>query len=256
MPYGRRKVYTKRRATTTSRRSTRYTKKAPARRAGYTRSKYARPTMQLRPKWINPDAQKTLVRFTYTDTGFSRTLAAGAAWAGDYVFRGNGPYDPDLTGVGVQPYSFDQYVGAALYTNYHTKSSSIRVYFHPEAGYADIRRLHAMLIPTRQSSLILTDPSDLRMMPYAIETTYDGETESTKGAKMKHYASARKVIPEFNSDSYAYSSVYNGTPTSQWYWHVIFWTDMYSGSEQINVIFDVKIKYYTVLSRSNVPNES
>jgi len=197
-----------------------------------------------------------MLKFTYCDTGFSRTLAAGTAWAGDYVFRGNGPFDPDLTGAGVQPYSFDQYLGAALYTNYHTKSSSIRVYFHPEASYSGIRRLHAMLIPTRQQTLILTDPSDLRMMPLMQETTYDGETESTKGAKMKAYAGSRKVIPEFNQDSYSYSSVYNGVPSSQWYWHVIFFTDLYSGSEQINVIFDVKIKYYTIVSRSNVPQES
>lgn len=212
--------------------------------------------MQLRAKWLNPDSQKLMLRFTYTDTGFSRTLAAGTAWAGEYVFRGNGPYDPDLTGVGVQPYSYDQYLGAALYTNYLVKSSSIRVYFHPDADFSSIRRLHAMLIPTRQQTLIVTDPSDLRMMPFAQETTYDGETESTKGAKMKHYASNKKVIPEFNSNSYSYSAVYNGTPASQWYWHVIFWTDMYSSTEQINCIFDVKIRYYTILSRSALPNES
>lgn len=255
MPYGRRKTTYRKRSTSYRKRS-RYTKKTAPRKARYYRPKSVGKAMQLRAKWLNPDSQKLMLKFTYTDTGFSRTLAAASAWAGDYVFRGNGPYDPDYTGIGVQPYSYDQYLGSALYTNYNVKSSSIRVYFHPEADYSSIRRLHAMLIPTRQPSLIITDPSDLRMMPFAQETTYDGETESTKGAKMKSYASARKVIPEFSSADFTFSSTYNGVPSSQWYWHVIFWTDMYSGEEQLNVIFDVKIRYYTILSRSNVPNES
>lgn len=254
MPYGKRKTY--RRRSSTTRKYARTGAKKYARKSRYRKPRAPGKTLALRQKWFNPDGQRIMLRFTYTDTGFSRTLAAGTAWAGDYVFRGNGPYDPDLTGVGVQPYSYDQYLGAALYTNYHTKSSSIRIYFHPETNYAGIRRLHAMLIPTRQGSLLLTDPSDLRMMPFAKETTYDGETESTRGAKMKSYSSGSKIYPEFGSNSYSYSAVYNGTPGSPWYWHVIFWTDLYSGSEQINVIFDVKIKYYTIVSRSNVPNES
>jgi len=256
MPYVRRKTTYRRRSNTTNRYPKRYKKTGTTRKARYFRPKSTGRSMLLRPKWVNPDSQKALVRFTYTDTGFSRTLAAGTAWAGDYVFRGNGPYDPDLTGIGVQPYSFDQYVGAALYTNYATKSSSIRVYFHPEENYSSIRRLHCMLIPSRQGSLVLSDPSDLRMIPFATETTYDGETESTKGAKAKHYTSTRKVISEFTANSAAYSGLYSGTPSTQWYWHVIFFTDLYSGSEQINILFDVKIRYYTVLARGNLPNES
>lgn len=255
MPYGRtKKSYGKR--TTAARKYTRSGKKSTSGKSRYYKSRAPRKTLALRQKWFNPDCQRLMLKFTYTDTGFSRTLNSANAWSSSYVFRGNGPFDPDYTGAGVQPYSFDQYLGAALYTNYHTKSSSIRVYFHPNQAYADIRRLHAMLIPTRQYSFNVNDPSDLRMMPFAQETTYDGETESTKGAKMKAYASSRKVIPEFNQDSYSYSAVYNGTPSSQWYWHVIFWTDMYTSSEAPEIIFDVKIRYYTICSRSNLPQES
>lgn len=252
MPYGRRyKSGTAYKSTRSyARRKT--SRKAPRTRS-YRRKRYTKISA-LRAKWVNPLSNKALLRFTYCDSSFSRTLNVAGGYAAYYIFRGNSIYDPDQTGVGVQPYGFDQYVADGLYTNFRVTSSAISVYFRPEETYAKMRRLHAMIIPLR-SAPVLTDISDVRMIPNHKETTYDGETESTKGAKMKHYMSTKRIIPEVTSGDLALSGTYAGNPTTVWLWLVYFYTDTYD-DEEIDIYFDVKIKYYTILSRTGVPNES
>lgn len=252
MPYGRRK--TKRRAYPKYRRST---GKKTGRKAYRTRPKRSgtyKKVVSLRPKWINPLSQTEYVRFIYADSGFSRTLTAANGYSSYYVFRGNSPYDPDYTGVGVQPYGWDQHAGADLYTNFAAKSSSIKVYFQIEPDYANLRRLHAFIIPLRQVAPLLTDISDVRMIPGAIETTYDGETESTRGAKMKHYMSTRRLFRESSSVDVSMAGTYSANPSTQWFWIVHFYTDQVT--EDLVVNFDVKIKFYTVLTRTSQPDES
>lgn len=254
MPYGRRLTH-KRAGSSKYRSSTRRSTRSYAPRKRYSRRKNYTKVKSLRPKWLNPLSQKQLVCFNYSDSSFSRTLNVAGGYSGYYVFRGNGPFDPDYTGVGVQPYGYDQYTGSALYTYYRCPSSSIRVYFRAEETYASIRRLHAFLIPMRIPNPVLTDISDVRNIPLRIETTYDGETESTKGAKMKHYCSTRKIFTEGTSTDFGFTSGYATVPSGQWYWIVHFYTDVYD-TEEVDIYFDVKIKYYTILSRSDVPNES
>lgn len=107
----------------------------------------------------------------------------------------------------------------------------------------------------RVTQPILTDVSDVRNIPMRVETTYDGVTESTKGAKCKHYCTTRRVFPEASSKDFGFTAGYSTVPVGSWYWIVLFYTEEYD-DEDIDIYFDVKIKYYTVMSRSDVPNES
>lgn len=249
MPYGRkrypRRTYRKRKPKTTTAVATR---RRTYRRATYKKSRV------LRPKWLNPMGQKLSLIFTYCDTNFSRTLNAAGSYTAYYVFRGNSPYDPDYTGVGSQPYGFDQLCTAQMYANYSTPASSIRVYFRVEPLYATVRRLHAAIIPLRSAAPVLTDPADVRMIPNSRHTTYDGLVEGTKGAKMINYMSSRKLI-QASSTSTSYEGSYAGNPGTIWYWLVYFYADDYD-DEEVDIYFDVKIKYYTLLARGDVPNES
>lgn len=93
------------------------------------------------------------------------------------------------------------------------------------------------------------------MIPYAKETTYDGLTETTRGAKHKHYLSSKQLYPEFSTGDYGFCGSYLAVPAYQWYWIVLFYTDVYD-DEEVDIYFDVKIKYYTILAKGGVTNES
>lgn len=246
------------------RRRTKHSKNRRSSRKGtsrrVTQNRYRRPkrigtTKTLRPKWINPLSESSLIRFTYTDSGFSRTLNVAGGFCSYYVFRANSLYDPDYTGVGAQPYGYDQYFATGMYTNYRVTASAIRVYFRPDAANSTIRRLHAVLMPFASNSPTLLDISDVRMIPYHKETTYDGLTETTRGARLKHYMTMQKFVPTYKTTESSYQAA-GGNPTLGWYWIVYFYTDELSGAASMDVVFDVKIKYYAIVSRYSVPDES
>lgn len=219
-------------------------------------SRRYRKARTFRPKWIPAVSQKASVKFVYCDSTFSRILNTTGGYSAYYVFRGNSPYDPDYTGIGVQPYGWDDYVGVNKFINFVCPASSIRVYFRPEATYADIRRLHVSVIPSRGYNPTMTDISDVRMMPFRKSTTYDGSTESTRGAQISNYCSTKRLI-NLSSNDGACEGSYAGNPASNgaWYWIVHFYTDVYI-DEEVDIFFDVKIKYYTRLNRTNPPDES
>lgn len=207
----------------------------------------------LRPKWINPISKAASAKFVYCDSGFSVTLSALGSYAGYYVFRGNSVYDPDYTGGGVQPYGYDQYM--AIFNNYRVVASSIKVYFRPEPTYSTMRRLHAFVIPYLLPNPVLTDISDVRMIPNHRATTYDGYTETTNGCRMKHYLTTKRAINLYSTTDVNFQAAYNNNPTYVWYWLVYFYNEEYD-DETIDIYFDVKIKYYTKLLMTSVPQES
>jgi len=247
MPYGRRKYKSSRRRTSSKAKAT-TTGKRYNRRKAYTKARV------LRPKWTSAISQRAKVKFVYADSLFSRTLNAAGGFSAYYVFRGIGPYDPDYTGVGVQPYGWDQYVGDTLFSNYICPASKIAIFFHPEETYANMRRLNVSVMAMRSPQPTLTDISDVRMIPLRSSTMYDGETESTKGARLQKYSTTRQVCGVVPTD-YSAEGAYNSSPGIGWYWIVHFYTDTYD-DEEIDIYFDVKITYYTMLSRGNQPNES
>lgn len=256
MPYGKRKAYTRRRSTNSGyRRGARRQTSRYAKRTRYSKYRNVGPTRALRAKWLDPLSQRQLVRFTYCDSSFSRTLNVANSYTNYYVFRGCSIFDPDYTGIGVQPYGFDHLTGTSMYSNYRVASSAIRIYFRPEEDYKSISRLHAFIIPLLDPGPVLTDISDVRMIPNHKATVYDGSTESTRGAKLKHYMSTKHLVPYSPSTS-GFASGYTNNPTLNWYWIVMFYTDIYD-DEEVDIYFDVKIRYYTSLTRAtNVPNES
>jgi len=224
-----------------------------ARKRTYRRKTYRKALVQ-RQKWINPVSQKQQFKFVYSDSDFSRTLLPAFAYSAYYVFRGASPYDPDYTGVGVQPYGWDQHVGTDLYTNFRAPASKISVYFRPELTYGSMRRLQVTVIPMRTATPIMTDISDVRNTPLRKVQMYDGTTETTRSAKITSYSSIRKVTMVSPGDI-SWEGSYAGNPSAGWYWIVHFYATGYD-DEEIDIYFDVKIKYYTTLTRGDTPNES
>jgi len=168
-----------------------------------------------------------------------------------HVFRGNSIFDPDYTGVGIQPYMFDELCFANGYTNYRVGGSSIKVYFRPGA---EIRRLHVFVVPMRIAAPSLLDINNIRNTPNHKETTYDSAQESTRGAQLSHYCTLKRLSPDFSAQDADAAAYYTANPNLLFYWCVIFIADGITATT--TVYFDVKLKYYTKLVRTDLPTES
>ena len=73
----------------------------------------------------NPVPTSLKVQLRYFETGLTIDPIAGGL-ADEYVFSANGLYDPNISGVGHQPLSFDQYM--AMYDHYSVIASKITVF--------------------------------------------------------------------------------------------------------------------------------
>lgn len=118
-----------------------------------------------------------------------------------------------------------------------------------------MRRLHVFVFPFRSVNPVLTDVSDMRMIPKRKETVYDGLTETTRGCKIKHYSGTKFIYGDATANDASFEGTYAANPAAGWYWIVCFYTDVFD-DEEVDIYFDVKIKYYCKLVRSGVPNES
>lgn len=83
-------------------------------------------------KSLGPFAQRYITTMKYSDT-----FTLGSLGDGTYRFNLNNLYDPNRTGVGHQPYGFDQLV--PIYNRYRVIACSYAVQFYPSEGTSPIR---------------------------------------------------------------------------------------------------------------------
>lgn len=211
------------------------------------RRRIARPTRVVRPKWSNAMAQTKLYKFKYADTGFNISTTGTIGSVGQHVFTGNGMYDPDVTGAGVQPYQFDSLVTAQAFAYYTCFASKIKVTFYKSTPADNIV---FTVVPCAAASLAYVNQDDLRVMPYARQKRMaDNYRQITTIVNYCTYNKMRPVPVENVSNG-----TYNANPTLQWYWHIVADTNAQGTDEDI--LFDVEITYYVKLSRSNNADES
>lgn len=117
------------------------------------------------PSGAAPVAKKHIVRLKYADV-FGFTVSAGSTSV--QAMNLNSLFDPDRTGVGHQPYGFDQL--AALFAHYRVFRTKWHIEF---AGSSD--RLHATVIPVNALP-VTTSYSNLMEQPLAINKalSFDG----------------------------------------------------------------------------------
>lgn len=202
----------------------------------------------LRPRWANPLPQRSNLKITYADDSFSSSLAVGGAWQGIYQFRGNSVYDPDGTGVGVQPYGYDQ-LTPQLFNTYKVFASKILITF---TCAASIPFLKVFLVPIRASSLTYHDAADLMMMPLRKYVQWSSQSAKGRGI-IKAYASTKKILPDVDGDV-TLSAAYNSNPGTGWNWLLYF--DTSETSTDATIKFDCKVTYYTEMIMTDSRNES
>lgn len=191
----------------------------------------------------------------YADTGFDMSTAAGGSYLAERVMRGNSAYDPDYTGVGSQPYGFDELT--AVYHSYRVLSSKISVYVYTTTAATTTPKINLFLWPDVVSATpTYTDPSDLRALHNCKNITFNFESQNAQGGKKKlsHYCSTRKLYPGLSMRDADWTAAFNENPTKQWYWHVL--TDTSDVAADTTIKMDIKVVYYIQLSRYRDLNES
>ena len=160
---------------------------------------------------VTPDA--ILVKMRYPQ---GILLSGGAGFAGN-VFRGNSLFDPDLTGVGNQPFGFDEWKN--LYNRYQVYASSCKVVARSNQSTASGLAMLA-IVPQLESVLPLDGYDELgeararkRML---------APLEAGNATYLKNYISVRKIFG--NSPAQANDLTYSATPSlnpvSQFFWHI------------------------------------
>jgi len=228
-------------------------KKARSARSIRRRSKYASPrkALSLRSKWVTPLANTKLIRFTYNDTGFSSSWTTGQSL---HVYRGNSCYDPDSTGVGVQPYGWDQWT-PGLFTQYRVTSSKITIYFNTDAYEDACPAIKAYIIPQLTDTLAYQDPSDLGRSKFCKQVVWN-QGDDTRKLKIKNFCKSKWMRPTVSISDNNQIAVYDANPNLQWYWLVIFDTTDWAPETDPSIQYDVKIVYYTQLTKPPQLNDS
>lgn len=198
---------------------------------------------------IVPDMTYTKLKYTS-----AVILSSTASGPGHYIFRGNGPFDPDYPGTGAQPTGYDQWT--QFYKVQRTLASSIRVVGRQDDP-ATSEDFAMMVIQPRQdvdSELsyfqVAGDAyTKTRMLP-SVRGGYD--------CTMRHYMTTRKMfgLTKAQSADNDYMSAINTTPELAWYWHIF--VDNVTGGliDEVHCRAFVEITYYIQFSDRRQLNQS
>lgn len=248
MPFKRRNYGTRKRTSSSYRKRRTYSRMYRKKR------RYAKVS-RVRLGWKNPLPEIAKYRFVYNDNNFEETTAVGAGWINSHMFRGNSIYDPDLTGVGVQPYGYDQLLGATSpFQAYRVFASKITIYPTIRAdGTYPATVLRGIVFPFRDTSApSYFDPSDLSRLPWH-KTLVLRSADNNGANKFSCYCSTKNIVPDTLEDT-TFQGGYSSNPGTQWTWQ-IYW-DTVTQSAAGRVTYDVKITYYVKLFKRDTVNES
>ena len=149
----------------------------------------------------------------YADQYTIGTLAAGSYSA--QSMRGNGVYDPDLTGTGHQPRGFDQM--AALYGYYAVKSSTCRVRFCPSSAGQNV------LVGLQADSTAGTSPSLANVIDFLEGYPYNVASSNTDGSvsvvtlQDKRFTKSMSTEPVTGQGNLTAN---NTNPADPWLWRI------------------------------------
>lgn len=212
-------------------------------------------SLKLWPQW--PKAVSSvctkLLKFIFQDDGFTLSPIQAAAYQDVHSYAGNSPFDPDKTGVGVQPYGWDQWT-PTFFQKYRCLGSQITVYVTTKTASTTMPSGRLIIVPTRYTSLTNHDPSDLSQMPFARQRMLGLNTSSGCSIKLTSYASSAKVLSKSVAQGDDNIADYNADPTALWFWHV--YLDSSEWAIEPDIRLNVKIKYYVQLSAPPSINES
>lgn len=191
-----------------------------------------------------PDKYFTKLYFTH----YYKTVNANSAGIVDWVFRGNGAYDPDESLGGYGCNGFTEL--AAIYSSYKVYSSKITVTAKSVADTTDLGDSTMVVVPDRSSSdYTMSLFNDRVGMPETKSRMLNRYTNGKSPTTITSYRRTKDIWGEDELDDDQYKSATNDLPGQEWFWHVMFArSDGSAIGQSPSVIFSVKIVYYIEFS--------
>jgi len=189
-----------------------------------------------------PDSQRVTLRYVE-----SFTLTGTSGVAAYYLFRGNGPYDPNATGTGGQPALYDDW--AVEYNKYRCFGSTMRVW-NVTVGTTAATITSKFCYGAWQSSASPASIEDMASQPYTkFQTSASYMIPQGLSRPNKMSMSTAKILGmdavEFKGDD-SLEANYNASPALQWYW--LFGIQSTDGSSstvrQLTVMVDYDIQWF------------
>lgn len=211
------------------------------RRAGRKRKRrqYERYTVRI-PKAVR-GAMPSRLRTTLIYGDFINNTAAN-----DYVFSGNGCYDPDITGVGHQPRAFDQLMG--LYDHYYVIGSQIEVWANTRLTTSGDEAMIGVLASDSQA--VASANTDVLEHDGAVIRYCGLENNGSGLVYLKNKARTKSQVS--TTDYSVLRGNGSSNPTESWYWHVT----AFGTVSTLAWDFVVRIKYDVVFAEPRQPGQS
>lgn len=244
-------------------------RRRPYRATAYRRKSYRRPRRALRRRNSRyflaatprigvagpaPFPNKCTGKLVYRDSGFDLSTAVGGGYIARHVFRANSIFDPDYTGVGVQPYWHDTL--QTIYTRYRVNACKITLWFSTTTAIGTAEEIKVCLFPHKSAS----DPSnqefvDLAALPYCKQVSWNQQSLGNRGkTKLQMYRSTRSAIGLVNSRDYDLTAAFGANPSVGWYYHV--YANTADVEADTSILMDVKMTYYCTFYQRLSVNES
>lgn len=236
MPLTTRRRYYRRR--TSAKRGTRRKTWRPRKRPILSLTRTTHRPFVTRP--IGP-SRKIAIKLRYQDTWFDLTTVA-AGFQTYNIFSGNSCYDPDYTGVGVQPYAWDEL--SALYSYYKVYASKIRITLYPSTTVANCAKQVVVCYPYGDGGLPTNHTiNDLRQIHKCRWMQLAADRYGNKALILKNYQTTKNVWKGmYNPKDNDFTAAVTANPTRRWFWHVLTDTvDMQAGA---TIKADIAITYY------------
>jgi hypothetical protein len=188
------------------------------------------------------DSSRVKLKYTTLTSGSTSTVTGIC-----HTFRGNDVFDPDFTGVGSQPYNFDDW--AVQYARYRVWGSTIEVIPTCVSGsnYLTLAYQYVVL-PKRASTVVDThvEIEDAMVMPYSHYGIRSGNTANIPPTDAKIHGSMTTMrimgltkMEFLGGDDYAAAVTTN--PAAPWFWTIAFHN--LDGSSTCNIYYRVIITY-------------
>jgi hypothetical protein len=175
---------------------------------------------------------------------------------GNRVYSGNGLFDPDITGVGHQPYGYDEKIAQYIFYQVYESQIEVKV-VDLNTTSEKASRVELAVIPTGDYlSWALIDPETIGEAPYGRVTNslslYAGNTSMTHSMSSIK-VSGFEIAEVLGAKDWA--SLTGSNPSAPWYWNIA-WQANDESTTIADLLMYVRITYHVKFFARKVLDES
>lgn len=146
--------------------------------------------------------------------------SSGSSGVGELIFSGNGSYDPYDAIGGIGCSGFTEL--AAIYQQYRVYASKITVVVKSIVDSTATGDSVFLIIPDRSNSTYsMSDVIARQASPYSKVAMLNRGSNGSQPVTIKQYRKTKHIYGESDIDDDNYASSTTGTPTNEWFWHVL-----------------------------------